>query len=329
MIKGKPNVARKRVQRNSSPRATNAGAPAVNITPQVLRRWRLPQPDEGGDKEERGRVLVVGGAPEMPGAIILAATAALRAGAGKLQIAAPRSIAQTVAAAVPESRVFALPETKTGTIAVSAAVEIAIHANEAQAVLVGPGMSDEAAATRLMEALLPRFEHVVPILDAAALAFLAKSPDGLRGLRGRVVLTPHAGEMASLTGLSKTVITRDPLGTARRQSEGWRAVVALKGAETFIAAPGVEAYCNRAGNVGLATSGSGDTLSGIIAGLAARGASPLQAAVWGVYLHACAGDKLARRMGTLGFLARELLAEIPALMARLERGTQHRKSSTE
>jgi NAD(P)H-hydrate repair Nnr-like enzyme with NAD(P)H-hydrate dehydratase domain len=96
------------------------------------------------------------------------------------------------------------------------------------------------------------------------------------------------------------------------------AVVALKGRETLIAAPASgNVYCNRAGNVGLATSGSGDTLSGVITGLAARGSTPFQAAVWGVYLHARAGDALARRMGSLGFLARELLAEIPPLMAKL------------
>jgi len=93
----------------------------------------------------------------------------------------------------------------------------------------------------------------------------------------------------------------------------------LKGAETHIAGPSGEVYCNRSGNVGLATSGSGDTLSGIIAGLAARGADALQAAVWGVYLHGSAGDRLARRVGPLGFLARELLAEIPAVMFALSR----------
>ena len=99
-----------------------------------------------------------------------------------------------------------------------------------------------------------------------------------------------------------------------------RAVIALKGAETFITAPGnSKTYCNRTGNVGLATSGSGDTLSGLIVGLAARGASPLQAAVWGVYLHARAGDELAKRMGRLGFLARELLAEVPKLMSELDK----------
>ncbi len=93
----------------------------------------------------------------------------------------------------------------------------------------------------------------------------------------------------------------------------------MKGSETFIVAPEGEIYCNRTGNIGLATSGSGDTLSGIIAGLVARGATPIQAAAWGVYLHGRAGDALAKRMGQLGFLARELLAEVPSLMAEFEK----------
>jgi hydroxyethylthiazole kinase-like uncharacterized protein yjeF len=141
----------------------------------------------------------------------------------------------------------------------------------------------------------------------------------LYGLNHRVVLTPHAGEMAMLLGVEKSEIEAAPQRIARQAAKKLRAVVALKGAETHIAGPtGGRTYCNRAGNIGLATSGSGDTLSGIIAGLAARGATPLQAAAWGVYLHGRAGDRLARRMGQLGFLARELLAEVPRLMAEMD-----------
>jgi hydroxyethylthiazole kinase-like uncharacterized protein yjeF len=255
----------------------------------------------------------------MPGAVILAATAALRAGAGKLQIATNRSIVQVVAAAVPEARVFPLPETRAGAIASSAAAEIVEHANEVQAVLIGPGMIDEKAVSRLMKDVLPRIKHATAILDAAALSCFEGSPQLLARLNCKAVLTPHAGEMAKLLGISKDAITREPQVTARRAANTSRAVVALKGAETFIAAPNNhKAYCNRAGNVGLATSGSGDVLSGIIAGLAARGALPLQAAVWGVYLHALAGEALAKRIGRLGYLARELPAEVPALMSKLD-----------
>lgn len=290
------------------------------LTPALLRGWPLPQPDEEGDKEERGRVLVVGGARELPGAVILAATAALRAGAGKLQIATSRSIAQAVAVAVPEARVFALPETKAGAVAVSAATEIIKRAGEVNAVLIGPGMIDERAIEQLVQKVLPRIGKATVILDAGALACFKDSPQCLHNLGCKAVLTPHAGEMANMLDVSKASITREPLQTARKAASDLRAVVALKGAETFIAAPGnTKTYCNRTGNVGLATSGSGDTLSGIITGLAARGAAPLQAAVWGVYLHARAGDVLAKRLGRLGFLARELLAEVPALMSELDR----------
>jgi hydroxyethylthiazole kinase-like uncharacterized protein yjeF len=284
-----------------------------------MRAWALPQPDEAGDKEARGRVLVIGGSPEMPGALILAATAALRAGAGKLQIATCRSIAQAVGAAVPEARVFALAETKAGGIAASAAAALAMRANDAQSVLIGPGMLDEKAIARLMKALLPLIESPVVTLDAGALLCLTENGDCLRGLNHRVVLTPHAGEMAMLLGVDKSEIEAAPQRIARQAAKELRAVIALKGAETHIAGPtGGRTYCNRAGNIGLATSGSGDTLSGIIAGLAARGATPLQAAAWGVYLHGRAGDRLARRMGQLGFLARELLAEVPRLMAEMD-----------
>ncbi|HVF27552.1 MAG TPA: NAD(P)H-hydrate dehydratase [Pyrinomonadaceae bacterium] len=277
----------------------------------------MPQPDDDDDKEGRGRVLVIGGASEMPGAVILAATAALRAGAGKLQIATTKSIAQLVAAEVPEARVFALPETKGGAIAVTAAGELSARAAEVQSVVIGPGMIDERAVTRLMKSLVPRLKVPCVVLDAAALACLAEDGKLLHALQGRAIITPHAGEMASILGEDKESITNDQLNTARRAASQLRTVVALKGRETFIAAPSGETYCNRAGNVGLATSGSGDTLSGLIAGLAARGAAPLAAAAWGVHLHARAGDRLARRMGRLGFLARELLAEVPALMSEL------------
>lgn len=304
-------------KKNEEPSPGDTRRPQL-LSPSLMRAWALPQPDEAGDKEARGRVLVVGGAPEMPGALILAATAALRAGAGKLQIATCRSIAQAIGVVVPEARVFALPETKAGGIAPTAAAVIAEHANDVQAVLIGPGMLDERAIAGLMRSLLPRLEDVTLVLDAGALICLKDDKSCLHGLKGRVVLTPHAGEMAGLMDVDKEELEREALKMARRAARELRAVVALKGAETFIAAPSAtNTYCNRTGNVGLATSGSGDTLAGIIAGLAARGAPPLQAAAWGVYLHGRAGNLLARKVGPLGFLARELLAEIPGLMSEM------------
>lgn len=279
-----------------------------------MRGWPLPQPLKGGDKEERGRVLIVGGAPEMPGAAVLAATAALRAGAGKLRVATCRSVAPFVAIAIPESRVFALPETRSGGIGISAAGELAKRAGEVDSVLIGPGMVDEGAVDKLMSRLVPRLKGPLVVLDAGALSFLKREPESLRGLGGNAVLTPHAGEMADLLGVDKAEIERDPSAFARRAAKLFGAVVVLKGAETYTSTPEGASYLNRSGNVGLATSGSGDTLSGIIAGLAARGAEPAQASAWATYLHGRAGDRLAKKVGPLGFLARELLGEIPALM---------------
>jgi ADP-dependent NAD(P)H-hydrate dehydratase len=298
---------------------TRAKRGEVILTARVMREWPLPLPAEGGDKEKRGRVLIVGGAPEMPGAAILAATAALRAGAGKLRIATCRSIAPFVAIAVPEARVFALPETRSGSIAASAAAQVAEAPDEVDAAVFGPGLVGEAAVEKLMKNVLPRLSRPIIVLDAAALAFLKDAPHGLGEAGAAAILTPHAGEMASLLGADKEEITRDPAAFARLAADRFKAVVSLKGEETHTATPRGETYVNRAGNVGLATSGSGDTLSGIIAGLAARGAEPHQAAAWATYLHGRAGERLAKKVGPLGFLARELLGEIPPLMAEMAR----------
>jgi len=287
------------------------------LTPRVLREWPLPQPQEGDDKDGRGRVFVIGGSPEIVGGIILAATAALRAGAGKLMIGTCASVAPLVAVAIPEARVLALPETKNGGIAASCADQVAELASKANAVLFGPGVQDEGATAKFIDAVLPKIDGPTVVLDAGALTCRADLPRFLGALNGRVILTPHAGEMASLTDQKKEAIQQAPRRMAQEAAVQLQAVVALKGGETFIAAPDGAAYCNQHGNIGLATSGSGDTLAGIIAGLAARGAEPVQAACWGVFLHARAGDVLAKRMGLLGFLPRELLAEIPSLMHEL------------
>src|ERR1700731_2848692 len=135
------------------------------LTVDALRRWPLPMPSADGDKEERGRVLVIGGSREMPGAVILGACAALRAGAGKLTIATGASVAQLVALAIPESRVIALPETAEGGIAASAADALDDLVQNIDAVLIGPGMQDEPATCGFVLALLPKLAGVKVILD--------------------------------------------------------------------------------------------------------------------------------------------------------------------
>jgi ADP-dependent NAD(P)H-hydrate dehydratase len=298
------------------------------IDRELLRQWPLPLPSDDDDKEVRGRVLVIAGSREMPGAVILAATAALRAGAGKLAIATGASVAQLVAMAIPESRVIALPETAAGGIAASAAEEIGSLAARYDAVLIGPGMQDDQAACTFVLALLPQLDGLRVVLDACAMnvvrrqlqAVDASNPAQQKyvaSFSSPVLLTPHAGEMAHLAAIDKRTVLADPCEAARQAASRWNAFVALKGASTCIAAPDGRMWVHEGGQIGLATSGSGDTLAGIIAGLAARGASLEQACAWGVALHAQAGARLAERFGPIGFLASEISAEVPALMHAL------------
>ncbi len=302
----------------------------VRVTPlsaNTLRQWPLPKPASDGDKEERGRVLVIGGSREMPGAVILAANAALRAGAGKVTIATGASVAHLVALAIPESRVIALPETDAGGLAPAAADALRKVAQKVDAAVIGPGMQDEESVRDFVIAMLPSLGRAKVVLDAYAMAVVrdlrpeagepASTQRNAMRFSSPLVVTPHAGEMAHLTGIDKNQVIEQPAVTAQRAAQRWNAIVVLKGASTFIAAVNGEMWRHDGANVGLAVSGSGDTLAGIIGGLAARGATLEQASAWGVVLHARAGDALAARFGPLGYFARELAAEVPALMHSL------------
>lgn len=257
--------------------------------------------------------MVVGGSSETPGALLLAGVAALRAGAGKLQLAAPRIAASSLGVALPEARVFPLPETSDGYLDKRSGARAVECARGADAILVGPGMLNEDAIRGFMDEFVRRVADKPLVIDAVALS-------ALRGGRYRfteeaqAVLTPNLGEMAKITGDTKASLEADPRASAMAISRDLNAVVALKGPETFIATPYGEVFKYSEGEVGLATSGSGDVLAGILVGLLARGATLDQAAVWAVYLHGAAGNRLKRRMGAVGFLARELTAEIPTLV---------------
>lgn len=277
----------------------------------LLREWPLPKPDPESDKDDRGTVLVAGGSAQVPGGLILSGLAALRAGAGKLQLAAPKSIAVSVGATVFEARVVPLSETKTGSLDKRSGKELREIASGANAVLIGPGMLDEKLATDFTRVFFRRTPKCCVVIDAACIGGLSAS----KRLGVNAVLTPHAGEMASLLNTKKTKVEKSPVECAVDASRGLDAVIVMKGPTTFISA-GDEIFSYSGGDVGLATSGSGDVLSGIIAGLLARGAPPDQAAVWGVAIHGAAGNALSKKMGRVGFLARELLDEIPRAMSR-------------
>jgi hydroxyethylthiazole kinase-like uncharacterized protein yjeF len=277
----------------------------------------LPEHAAGTTKNSRGRVLAVGGSATVPGAIRLTAEAAFRAGAGKVRIATIADAAIAIGVAMPEAGIVALPADG-GEIAAAYANDVLLDSiARVDCMVIGPGIGDRDRAATLGKALLasPRDDFAI-ILDAASVASAGDHADLIRRHAGRVVMTPHHGEMAACIACEEDKVAGDPERIAQEAADRFGAVIVLKAAETVIAAPGEEPVRYRGGGVGLATGGSGDVLAGVIAGLVSRGAAPFVAACWGVWLHGEAGALLADKIGRVGFLARELLPEIPRLMAR-------------
>jgi hydroxyethylthiazole kinase-like uncharacterized protein yjeF len=282
----------------------------------LLKSFPLPELVEDGDKEDRGRLLVVGGSREVPGAALLAGTAGLRAGAGKLQIATAASIAGALGVALPEARVVGLAETPDGCLDCDAIAPILKLARDAQSVTIGCGLQHGPALDDLLDALFAAGCESPLVLDAAVLGSLPSRARAVGAWPGGTILLPHAREMARLLECEVEEVEIDPLTAARRAAERYRAVALVKGRFSHIATPDGRAFRFEGGGVGLATSGSGDVLAGLVGGLAARGADPLAATLWGVWLHGEAGRRLTGRVGRVGFLARELADEVPRLLDR-------------
>ena len=294
---------------------------AEPVTPTLLRGW--PLPGGGAGKDDRGSVLVIGGARKTPGAALLAGTAALRAGAGRLTLAVAGSTAVQVAVALPEAGVVGLAETDDGAVKGNGVSALADELGKAAAVLVGPGLDDMGETESLLRELLKlesgqgndTDDMPAIVLDAYALGCLPELVDDLGPWAGRLILTPNITESGILLGRDVEDLHQDVAEIAGR----YRAVVSCQGviAEDPDGTGDVRIWEITTGYGGLGTSGSGDILAGAIAGLRARGTSDAQATCWGTHLHAAAGDRLASRLGSLGYLARELADELPALMMEL------------
>jgi hydroxyethylthiazole kinase-like uncharacterized protein yjeF len=281
------------------------------VGPELLARHPLPEVGSG-DKNERGSILVIAGSRDVAGAALLTATAAMRAGAGRLQIATIASAAPALAFAMPEAMVVGVQESEDGGFAAAAVDRLSERAGKADAVVAGPGMQGNDDCARLAAALLGNGNKVA--LDAALLRALPQRADAAKRAEVPPVLLPHAGEMASLLGCEEADVEADPLAAGRRCAERYDAVTLVKGVESHIVAPDGCAFRYRGGGPGLGISGSGDVLAGIVGGLLARGGDPLTALLWGVWCHGEAGRRLGTRIGTLGYLARELPGEVPRLL---------------
>lgn len=290
-------------------------ADPTHVTREVLRDWQLPDP--GSSKGSRGTALLVGGSSSVPGAMVLAGEAALRVGAGKLQVATTDSVAAQLAVLIPEALVSRTPELTTGDISPEAATQVLDLAGSAAAVLLGSGITSPESATRLLREIVPDLTDQGVVVDALGSAYVTQDMECLHHLEELAVLTLNPSEVALTLGVEQDEVDDDPLAATVELARRARAVVLCGGSEKHVAHPDGRTWKVTTGNPGLGISGSGDVQAGLVTGLRARGAAPEQAAVWGAWLHGSAGDVLAESVGPLGFLARELSATVPGLLAGL------------
>ncbi len=273
-----------------------------------MSHW-LPERAPEAFKNRVGQILVVAGSRGFGGAARLAANAALRAGAGLVVLAAPESLLTALEASTAEVIKLPLPEHE-GIITNTAFDLLAERLAWAQVIALGPGLGTSLAAKELVSNVLRTFTGLV-VLDADGINVLAGETETLRASTSRIILTPHPGELKRLLINEPTLLADSPIETARRAAKELGHVLVLKGAPTVIGLPSEEVLINSTGNAGMATAGSGDVLTGLIAGLAGQGLAPAKAASLGVFLHGLAGDRARDHLGIWSMLASDILNHVP------------------
>jgi NAD(P)H-hydrate epimerase len=273
---------------------------------------RLPPRAADAHKGTFGQVLVVAGSVGMSGAAVLAGTAALRGGAGLVRVATPAPVGPLVAAGHPCLMTAWLPADRLGRLDWSALAELLALAEQATAVVVGPGLGQSAALRAMVPTLLRQVARPV-VLDADGLNALGADTQPLADRPAPTLLTPHPGEFARLTGLDTEAVQGDRPGQALEFARRHGSVLVLKGAGTVVT-DGRRLYTNTTGNPGMATGGTGDVLAGLLGALLAQGVEPFDAAVMGAFLHGRAGDLARDRLGETSLLATDLLDELPAAL---------------
>jgi hydroxyethylthiazole kinase-like uncharacterized protein yjeF len=285
----------------------------TELNRRALADFPLP-PLRDTDKDDHGKLLIVAGSRQVPGAALLSGQAALRSGAGKVRIAAAASVAAGVALLMPEILIVPMEESENGEFARSCPAELGRQIHGMDAIVAGPGVRKGEVGIEIARLLLKSGKPVA--FDAGLLHCL--NPVAAEGSDSNVppILLPHAGELAALLGCNEDEVAAGRLAAARSAAERYGAFVLAKGATSFIVAPDGRSWVWHGGVPGLGIAGSGDVLAGIVGALLARGAEPLTALLWSVLLHGEAGEVLSSKIGPIGFLARELPDELPALLAR-------------
>jgi ADP-dependent NAD(P)H-hydrate dehydratase len=296
----------------------HADSAPITIDDSLLRRYPLPSVATDATKDGRGSVLVIGGTRETPGGLLLAGLASLRAGAGRICLATVESMSSALAVELPEARVVSLAEDERGSIDARAADGLVELMDEYDAVLIGPGTVDPNATTDLVRDLVGNAtSNTTVVLDAAALAVVTAHPDAVPASGAEILLIPNPKEMARLLGTDEQSVCDAPTTSLLDAVQAYGTPIALRGADTWITAPGEDLYVEYDGTPALATAGSGDVFAGILTGLVARGASPLAAMIWAVHVHAMAGTALGEKLG-IGLVASDLLDALPVTLASLD-----------
>ena len=265
-------------------------------------------------KGDLGHLLVVAGSPGKTGAAAMASMSAMRAGTGLVTLAAPQSLCSILEGHVIEAMTAPLAETQDGGVAESARDAIQKLLPGKSALAIGPGLGTNEETGKLVQALI--LESPVPIVaDADALNLIAHNTTILKRAPSPIILTPHPGEMARLTGLSTREVQNDRMGIARKFAQKHNVHLVLKGAKTVVAHPDGLVCINPTGNPGMASGGMGDVLTGLIAGFLAQGLGPERSARLGVFVHGAAADLLAGNVASVGYLATDVMNTIPRALA--------------
>ncbi len=273
------------------------------------------RPDDS-NKGTLGSLLCICGSYGMAGAAIMAGKAALRCGIGLLKIAVPKSIYPVCATNILESVYYPLEETSNGIISSKNTDFLLEMCEKSSAVVIGCGLSVCDDTKNLVQSVITNCEKPL-VIDADALNCICNKPEILKNLKAPAIITPHPGEMARLLHSTPKTVNSNRENTAIDFAKKFGVVTVLKGAGTIIASPDGEVYINHTGNSGMATGGSGDVLSGIIGSLLAQGASPINAAAAGVFLHGTIGDLAAEKLGKISMLPTDMIDMIPKAYLKL------------
>ena len=273
------------------------------------------RPDDS-NKGTLGSLLCICGSYGMAGAAIMAGKAALRCGIGLLKIAVPKSIYPVCATNILESVYYPLEETSNGVISSKNTDFLLEMCEKSSAVVIGCGLSVCDDIKNLVQSVITNCEKPL-VIDADALNCICNKPEILKNLKAPAIITPHPGEMARLLHSTPKTVNSNRENTAIDFAKKFGVVTVLKGAGTIIASPDGEVYINHTGNSGMATGGSGDVLSGIIGSLLAQGASPINAAAAGVFLHGTIGDLAAEKLGKISMLPTDMIDMIPTAYLKL------------